>query len=472
MPSPSPSLLPSLLLGAVLLLSLVIVSESTRILKGGAFLSRLPSSSVARPRAVSRKRSELLPSVLTGLPGLKGTGLEDEELYMQRALSLAVRAAGNTRPNPMVGCVITSPDGYIVGEGFHPKAGEPHAERMALKQAGEKAKGGTAYVTLEPCSHHGRTPPCTEGLIEAGVAKVVPACVDPNPVVAGSGLRKLVQAGIEVGAPLCSREALSVNMPFFHKIQKKTPFGVVHLKQSAEGELSVLPFASPEDYPPTSWVTRLRLAETDAALLSASASDLFGVLLQKDKNGEAGEEKEKWDFPSAERVVLDWGLGDSLPPVGVSFESLCTLLPRTKGQEEGKDSLETGGERYPRLRGGVTLLNGDGTGGVWEGGGVKVESLQSALLLPWMCGRDFLSVRIALPTQILPDAGRVGLIQYVMVETEKRTGGGDDGGSFGDPVGETELREFLGLSKEHILMTAGEEEGPGGSVVQHFRVLA
>ena len=111
----------------------------------------------------------------------------DDELYMRQALALACLAEGDTSPNPMVGAVIVSADGEVVGEGYHHKAGQPHAEINALKEAKKLARGGTIYVTLEPCSHFGRTGPCCEAIIAAGVKRVVAAVEDPNPKVAGNG---------------------------------------------------------------------------------------------------------------------------------------------------------------------------------------------------------------------------------------------------------------------------------------------
>ena len=116
--------------------------------------------------------------------------LSQDQYWMQRAIELARLGQYSTKPNPNVGCVLVKND-QLIGEGFHPKAGQPHAEVFALRQAGEHAKGATAYVTLEPCAHYGRTPPCAEALVKAQVKKVVVACSDPNPLVAGKGVQIL-----------------------------------------------------------------------------------------------------------------------------------------------------------------------------------------------------------------------------------------------------------------------------------------
>ncbi len=141
-----------------------------------------------------------------------------DEMYMARAMKLAQRGRFTTHPNPNVGCVIVK-DGEIVGEGFHYRAGEPHAEVHALRMAGEKARGATAYVTLEPCSHHGRTPPCCEALIAAGVSRVVAAMQDPNPQVAGRGLYRLQQEGIDVSHGLMMQDAEALNKGFLKRMR-------------------------------------------------------------------------------------------------------------------------------------------------------------------------------------------------------------------------------------------------------------
>ena len=131
--------------------------------------------------------------------------MNSDHAFMARALELARKGLYSTHPNPRVGCVIVN-DGRIVGEGWHARAGEPHAEVYALRQASTRARGATAFVTLEPCSHHGRTPPCADALIAAGVARVVVAMQDPNPEVAGQGLSRLMHAGIEVHSGVLEAE--------------------------------------------------------------------------------------------------------------------------------------------------------------------------------------------------------------------------------------------------------------------------
>lgn len=154
----------------------------------------------------------------------------DDYRWMARALELAERGLFTTTPNPRVGCVIVR-DGAIVGEGWHLRAGEPHAEVHALAMAGEKARGATAYVTLEPCSHHGRTPPCADALVKAGVARVVAAMEDPNPLVAGRGLARLSDAGIETLAGVQENEARELNIGFISRMTRGRPW--LRLKAAA-----------------------------------------------------------------------------------------------------------------------------------------------------------------------------------------------------------------------------------------------
>ncbi|HWX66124.1 MAG TPA: bifunctional diaminohydroxyphosphoribosylaminopyrimidine deaminase/5-amino-6-(5-phosphoribosylamino)uracil reductase RibD [Rhodanobacter sp.] len=157
---------------------------------------------------------------------------------MAHALRLAERGLYTTQPNPRVGCVIAHGD-EVVGTGFHQRAGEPHAEVYALREAGARAHGATAYVTLEPCAHHGRTPPCAEALIAAGVARVVMAAEDPFPQVDGRGIARLRAAGIAVDVGLMREAARELNVGFFSRIERSRPFVRVKLAMSLDGRTAL-----------------------------------------------------------------------------------------------------------------------------------------------------------------------------------------------------------------------------------------
>jgi diaminohydroxyphosphoribosylaminopyrimidine deaminase/5-amino-6-(5-phosphoribosylamino)uracil reductase len=161
-----------------------------------------------------------------------------DHAYMARALELARRGLYSTDPNPRVGCVLVRDD-TTVGEGWHERAGEPHAEVHALRQAGSTARGATAYVTLEPCCHHGRTPPCTEALIGAGVARVVVATQDPDPRVAGQGLQALHDAGIEVLDGVLAAQANLLNCGFVKRMRSGVPWVRVKLAMSLDGRTAM-----------------------------------------------------------------------------------------------------------------------------------------------------------------------------------------------------------------------------------------
>ncbi|OAM40009.1 MULTISPECIES: bifunctional diaminohydroxyphosphoribosylaminopyrimidine deaminase/5-amino-6-(5-phosphoribosylamino)uracil reductase RibD [Eikenella] len=161
-----------------------------------------------------------------------------DHALMQQAIALAWQGRFSTSPNPRVGCVIAQ-GGQIVGQGFHLKAGEPHAEVRALRQAGSAAQGATAYITLEPCAHHGRTPPCAEALNRAGVRRVVAAMQDPNPLVAGKGLSMLEAAGIQVACGLMEREARQLNRGFLSRIERGRPFVKLKTAASLDGKTAL-----------------------------------------------------------------------------------------------------------------------------------------------------------------------------------------------------------------------------------------
>ncbi|MES2490836.1 MAG: bifunctional diaminohydroxyphosphoribosylaminopyrimidine deaminase/5-amino-6-(5-phosphoribosylamino)uracil reductase RibD [Pseudomonadota bacterium] len=201
------------------------------------------------------------------------TNPKDATVYMAYALQLAEKGRHTTQPNPRVGCVIVR-DGVIVGEGFHQRAGEPHAEVHALRMAGDKARGADVFVTLEPCSHFGRTPPCADGLITAGVRKVWAAMQDPNPEVAGKGLERLRAAGIEVECGLMQAQAQVLNRGFVMRMTRGRPFVTLKLAASLDGRTAM---ANGESQWITSEAARAdvhRLRAQAGAVLTSSATVL------------------------------------------------------------------------------------------------------------------------------------------------------------------------------------------------------
>jgi len=198
---------------------------------------------------------------------------EFEQQAMRRALALAALGARTTQPNPRVGCVIAR-DGVIVGEGWHQRAGEPHAEVLALRSAGGLARGATAFVTLEPCNHHGCTPPCTEALIKAGIARVIFACGDPNPRVDGSGAARLRAAGITVEVGLCVNEGEELNRGFFKRMRTGRPWLRLKLAASVDGRTALAHGESQWITSPAARADVHRFRAESAAILSTSTTVL------------------------------------------------------------------------------------------------------------------------------------------------------------------------------------------------------
>lgn len=193
----------------------------------------------------------------------------DDYRYMARAIRLAELGRYTTQPNPLVGCVLVQ-EGAIVGEGAHRRAGEPHAERLALAQAGEKARGATAYVTLEPCCHHGRTPPCSDGLIEAGIGRVVVAMRDPNPKVSGQGIAQLEAAGIPVTQGVMTDQAMDLNPGFISRMTRERPFVRCKLAMSLDGRTAM---ASGE----SKWITSDEARRDVQRLRARSCAIVTGI---------------------------------------------------------------------------------------------------------------------------------------------------------------------------------------------------
>ncbi|OOZ38836.1 riboflavin biosynthesis protein RibD [Solemya pervernicosa gill symbiont] len=257
---------------------------------------------------------------------------------MARAIELAARGRYTTPPNPCVGCVIVQ-SGEVVGEGWHQRAGEDHAEINALKSAGSAAGGATAYVTLEPCSHHGRTPPCSQALIKAGVARVVVAMEDPNPQVAGSGLNELREAGITVESGVLSGEAEALNPGFVKRMREGRPLVRSKLAMSLDGRTAM---ASGESV----WITGSDARRDVHRMRAASCAIVTGVgtVLADDPslNVRLEEDEYEGELRQPLRVVLDPRLST---PVDAKMLKLPgrTLIVTACDDEEQVELLNAAG---------------------------------------------------------------------------------------------------------------------------------
>lgn len=314
---------------------------------------------------------------------------------MARALQLAERGLWTTTPNPRVGCVLVR-DGGVVGEGWHERAGEPHAEIHALRQAGEKARGATAYVTLEPCSHHGRTPPCAEALIAAGVARVVAAMADPNPLVASRGFAILQAAGIEVQSGLLENEARELNIGFVSRMTRGRPWLRLKVAASLDGKTALNNGAS-------QWITGADARRDGHRWRARACAVLTGIGTVRDDDPQLSVRDvettrqplrvvvdSKLETPLSARIlqggsVLIAGAVDDPVRAGALRDTGAevVVLPNAAGKVELKDLLEELGRR------GVNEVHAEA--GFKLNGSLLREGLVDELLLylaPCLVGHD------------------------------------------------------------------------------------
>jgi diaminohydroxyphosphoribosylaminopyrimidine deaminase / 5-amino-6-(5-phosphoribosylamino)uracil reductase len=265
---------------------------------------------------------------------------ETDIRHMARALQLARRGLYTTDPNPRVGCVIVR-DGQVVGEGFHVRAGEPHAEILALREAGAAARGATVYVTLEPCAHHGRTPPCADALVAARVGRVVAAMQDPNPRVAGEGLARVAAAGIETRSGVLDSEARALNPGFVARMEQGRPYVRVKLAMSLDGRTAM---ASGE----SRWITG-EAARRDVQRLRARAGAILtgsGTVMADDPRLDvrlsAGELGIEGPVRQPLRVVLDTHLVSSPEAALFSAEGPVLILTGVDDVSRHEDLITRG----------------------------------------------------------------------------------------------------------------------------------
>ena len=271
-------------------------------------------------------------------PTVPSEALPSDAAWMDRALRLAALADGGTSPNPLVGAVVLDAEGQLVAEGFHRRAGEPHAEALALARAGDRARGGTLFVTLEPCCHHGRTPPCTDAVLAAAPARVVVAMADPDPRVAGRGLERLRAAGLTVVEGVRRAEALRLNSAFVHRLQQGRPEGWLKWAASADGRTALPNGASQwiSGAPARDWVHRLR-GRCDAVIIGGGTLRADDPLLTSRGHRD----------PEPLRVVLSRRL--DLPPTAQLWDTAIAPTLVAHGPGDGDltwlDAL--GVERLP-----------------------------------------------------------------------------------------------------------------------------
>ncbi|OIR15840.1 riboflavin biosynthesis protein RibD [mine drainage metagenome] len=258
--------------------------------------------------------------------------------WMAQALHLAERGLWTTSPNPRVGCVLVR-DGRLIAEGWHMRAGEPHAEVHALRAAGEAARGATAYVTLEPCSHHGRTPPCADALIAAGVRRVVVAAQDPNPLVAGQGVARLRAAGIDVECGLMEAAARELNIGFFSRMTRGTPWVRSKIAASLDGRTALANGTS-------KWITGEEARRDVQHWRARSCSVLTGIgtVLADDPRLDVRDiSTERQPL----RVVLDSRL--RIPPKARILQRQATLIYTACSDANKHRALMTGGAEIKLL---------------------------------------------------------------------------------------------------------------------------
>ncbi|OGB95596.1 MAG: riboflavin biosynthesis protein RibD [candidate division NC10 bacterium RIFCSPLOWO2_12_FULL_66_18] len=315
---------------------------------------------------------------------------EADQQWMRRALDLAARARGRTSPNPMVGAVLVK-DGQLIGEGFHAYTGSDHAEVAALRDAGPAATGATLYVSLEPCCHYGRTPPCVDQILQAGIRRVVAACEDPNPAVSGKGIAALRAAGLSVDVGVLAEEAERVNEAFFTHVRTGRPFVTLKVAASLDGKIATRTGES-------RWITgesaRRRVHqlrnEVDAVLVG------IGTVLRDDP-----------------LLTTRLGIADQRDPIRVIVDNLARLPLRAKvvNRASTAPTILAVSQMAPRTK--LEALEREGVQVIVVESSPRRVSLER--LIEALGKRGILSVMIEGGAEINASALREGIVDKVLV---------------------------------------------------------
>lgn len=321
-----------------------------------------------------------------------------DEKYMRRALELAAKGRGNTSPNPMVGCVIVK-NGVIIGEGYHQKYSGPHAERNALASCVESPKGAEMYVTLEPCCHFGKTPPCVDAVIESGIGKVYIGSLDPNPKVSGKGAEKLRNFGIEVVCGLLEDLCLELNKIFMHYISYNDPYVMLKYAMTADGKIATVTGKS-------KWITGETAREDTHRDRNAYSAILVGVNTVIADNSELTCRTEGGRNPI--RIVCDSNLHTPLESkVVVTAKQTPTIIGTCVGDEHMTE---------PYVKAGCQIINVPGRDG-------KVDL---KLLMKKLAELEIDSVIIEGGGEIAWSALSSGIVDYIKYYIAPKIFGGAD----------------------------------------------
>ncbi len=338
-----------------------------------------------------------------------------DRTMMQRCVELARHALGRTAPNPLVGSVIVQ-DGQIVGEGFHPGAGHPHAEVFALEAAGDRSIGATIYVNLEPCNHYGRTPPCTDALVKAGVAKVVVGMVDPDPRVSGGGIARLRAAGIEVVIGVEEDACRQLNEAFIYRILYHQPFGILKYAMTLDGKIATSSGHS-------AWVTNQDSRELVHQLRAACDAVIVGGNTVRQDNPQLTSHQAQAHNPL--RVVMSRTL--DLPPQAHLWQTVevPTLVLTEVGVNLDFQQL--------LLKKGVEV--------------VELTSLTPAKAMTYLYDRGFLSVLWECGGNLAASAIAQGAVQKVLAFIAPKIIGGTTAPTPVGDLGFTTMNEALSLER-------------------------
>lgn len=341
---------------------------------------------------------------------------------MSRAIMLAKRGIYTTAPNPNVGCVIVR-DGEIVGEGYHHCAGEPHAEVYAIRMAGDKTEGATAYVTLEPCSHYGRTPPCAEGLIKAKVARVVCAMQDPNPKVAGRGIQMLRDAGIEVEVGLLESDALNLNRGFIKFMQTGMPFVQLKMAASLDGQTALANGRS-------QWITSPQARQDVQCFRAISGGILSTSKTVMDDNASLNV---RWDdLPQSVQSL--YAPEDVRQPVRIVLDRQCQLTDDLK-------LFNTDGERL------IVSKTGDITPDLDEAGRVDLETTLKTVAADHQINHLWVEAGATFASALI----KANLVDELIVYLAPKLMGSDGRGLIG-ALGLTEMEQAIDLDITDVRM--------------------